>query len=96
MHFDLNNNVIAIITLLAAVSANIVIVINAWSNRTSAAVTKEKLGVIHDLTNSNWTKVQEKLDALEKKASSDNETIHSLQEAIRNFSGTKDNSSHAS
>jgi hypothetical protein len=81
MHFDLNANIVSIITLLGVVTANIVIIINAL--RSSI-----KLEQIHTSTNGSLAELKRKVAKFEEKSLIDNEEIKGMQELIGSLKRT--------
>jgi len=84
---NLNANLASILTLIAAITAAMVSIINAWRNTTRAENVKTKLEEIHTSTNGNLSKLNEKIDSLEKKAITDTENVRALQEIVKNLTG---------
>lgn len=82
---DLNANLASLLTLIAAITAAGVSVINAWRNTTRAENVKAKLEEIHTSTNGNLSKLTEKINGLEAKAITDTENVRALQEIVKNL-----------
>ena len=82
---DLNANLASLLTLIAAITAAAVSIINAFKSTTSRQEVKTKLEEIHVSTNGNLSELKKEISDLKTKAITDTENVRAMQDIVKSL-----------
>ncbi len=82
---DLNTNLASLLTLIAAITAACVSIINAFRSTVSRQEVKAKLEEIHVSTNGNLSELKKEIEHLKTKAITDTENIRAMQDIVKSL-----------